>query len=163
MPQLTQCQTLKKSDVRCPNSASQKLSLKLTKTTKKRRNMLRSILVLASLPLMAAPFISLGATPSAAASLHTQQQLKLESLSDSNSSKSVLIADRDHDRDYYRDHYRERDRDYRQYYSSDYNNDYYRRWYDNHYQRDYDYRWYYNHYHGDYDQYYRWYYDHYHH
>lgn len=103
--------------------------------------MMRSILFLASLPMIAAPFISMGASPATATPLHA----------------SVLIADSYHNNDNYQ--YRNSDNRNR-------NPDYYRSWYNNHHQQykdRYSYDWYRKNYHKDYNSYYQWYYNRYNH
>jgi len=107
------------------------------------KSMIRKILFLASLPMIVAPFISMGASPVAAA-----QQLSGSLLSSSN-NEPVLVAD------YYRPRYD----------NPQYNNaDYHRSWYNNNYRSNHDgytYEWYRNHYHGNRDHYHSWYYNHY--
>lgn len=100
--------------------------------------MLRKMLFLASLPLMATPFISQLATPATATSLYSQEKSVSQLESASFSNNSVLISDRHYghndDRDYRSRDYRDRDyrnRDYRNwdYRNRDYRNRDYRSWY----------------------------------
>ncbi len=101
--------------------------------------MIRKILFLASLPMIAAPFVSTGASPASAA-----QQLSGTHLSSSN-NQPVLVAD------YYRDRNENGNRnpDYRSWYNNNYRS----------YNDGYTYDWYRNRYHGNRDQYYSWFYN----
>lgn len=128
--------------------------------------MIRKILFLASLPMIAAPFVSMGASSAAVA-----QHLSGTLLSSSN-NEAVLVADsyRNYDRDRYdnrdnsHDSYRNYDHD--RYHNRDnsqyHNTEYYRSWYNNNYRSyndGYTYDWYRNHYQGNRDQYYSWFYN----